>query len=121
MVAIRHVSEDLWTTGRRSIHVIANVIKPGRNTEAASPNVFAGLVEATRRADSTTQVLAGVLQELRTQFACDWAMIFERVSAPSLLCLPGSGPSGPGLQDHSSQRLSAGTAQVPDPAYLWRG
>jgi len=82
MVAIRQESEDFWTTGRRSVQVIANVIKPGRNTEAASPNVFAGLVEATRRADSTTQVLAGVLQELRTQFACDWAMIFERVSAP---------------------------------------
>jgi hypothetical protein len=39
-----------------------------------------GLIEATRRADSTTQVLAGVLLELRTQFACDWAMIFVRAS-----------------------------------------
>jgi putative ABC transport system permease protein len=82
MVAIRQESEDFWTAGRRSIQVIANVIKPGRNTEAASPNVFAGLIEATRRAESTTQVLAGVVQELRTQFACDWAMIFERASAP---------------------------------------
>ena len=82
MVAIRQESEDFWTTGRRSIQVIADVIKPERNTQAPARNVFAGLVEATRRADSTTQVLAGVLQELRTQFACDWAMIFERASAP---------------------------------------
>ena len=80
MVAIRQESEDFWTAGRRSIQVIAQVIKPGRNTQAASPNVFTGLIEATRRADSTTQVLAGVLQELRTQFACDWAMIFDRAS-----------------------------------------
>jgi putative ABC transport system permease protein len=80
MVAIRQESEDFWTAGRRSIQVIADVIKPGRNTPAASPNVFAGLIEATRRADSTTQVLAGVVQELRTQFACDWAMIFDRAS-----------------------------------------
>ena len=80
MVAIRQESEDFWTAGRRSIQMIAHVIKPGRNTQAASPNVFTGLIEATRRADSTTQVLAGVLQELRTQFACDWAMIFDRAS-----------------------------------------
>jgi serine phosphatase RsbU (regulator of sigma subunit) len=82
MVAIRQESEDFWTAGRRGIEEIARVVKPGRNTQAAPPNVFAGLIEATRRADSTTQVLAGVLQELRTQFPCEWAMIFERASAP---------------------------------------
>jgi predicted permease len=82
MVAIRQESEDFWTAGRRSIQVIADVIKPGRDTEPASPNVFAGLIEATRRADSTTQLLTGVLQELRTQFACEWVMVFQRASAP---------------------------------------
>jgi putative ABC transport system permease protein len=89
MVAIRQESEDFWTAGRRSIQVITQAIKPGRNTQAASPNVLTGLIEATRRADSTTQVLAGVLQELRTQFACDWAMIFERAgtSEACYVCL----------------------------------
>jgi putative ABC transport system permease protein len=89
MVAIRQESEDFWTAGRRSIQVIANVVKPERNARSASPNVFAGLIEATRRADSTTQVLIGVLQELRTQFACDWVMIFERASEPEtcFVCL----------------------------------
>ena len=82
MVAIRQEPEDFWTSGRRSMQAIAQVIRPARSDESATPTVFAGLVEATRRADSTTQLLAGVLQALRTQFACDWAMIFERTSAP---------------------------------------
>lgn len=82
MVAIRQESEDFWTAGRRGIEQIARVVKPGRNSQAASPNVLAGLIEATRRANSTSQVLAGVLHELRTQFGCEWAMIFERVRAP---------------------------------------
>jgi putative ABC transport system permease protein len=82
MVAIRQEPEDFWTSGRRGMQAIAQVIKPARSTDTA-PNVFAGLVEATRRADSTTQLLAGVLQALRTQFGSDWAMIFERTSAPA--------------------------------------
>ena len=89
MVAIRQESEDFWTAGRRSIHEVANVIKPGRNAQVAPPNVFAGLIEATRRANSISQVLAGVLQELRAQFRSEWVMIFEKasVSEASFACL----------------------------------
>jgi serine phosphatase RsbU (regulator of sigma subunit) len=81
MVAIRNESESLWAVGWRSIEKIGETEHLPNEVSPSASTLTAGLVDASRRADSFSEALAIALSGLRENFRTESAMLFDRVKA----------------------------------------
>ena len=81
MVAIRNESESLWAVGWRSVEQIAGSEHVQIEVSPSASTLTAGLVDASRRADSFSEALAIALSGLCEDLRTESAMLFERVKA----------------------------------------
>ncbi len=79
MVAIRNESESLWAVGWRSVEQIAEPEHVQNEVSPSASTLTAGLVDASRRADSFSEALAIALSDLRENLRTESAMLFERI------------------------------------------
>jgi predicted permease len=81
MVAIRNESESLWAVGWRSVKQIAEPEHVQNEVSPSASTLSAGLVDASRRAESFSEALTIALSNLRENLRTESAMLFERVKA----------------------------------------
>lgn len=87
LVAIRNETDSVWTSARRTLEQARQRI----STEKAPPPVDATLltefIEASRRADSFSQVLGVYLRDLASKLHAESALLLEKVSPGKFRCL----------------------------------
>ncbi len=87
MVAIRNETDSVWTSARRTLEQARERI----SAEKASPLVDATLltefIEASRRADSFSEVLRAYLDDLVAKLHAQSALLLEKVSPGEFRCV----------------------------------
>ena len=78
MVAIRNESESLWAIGWRGLEQSAASEHVETETAPPASTLLAGLIDASRRADSFSEALTIALSDLCDKFGTQSAMLFER-------------------------------------------
>lgn len=81
MVAIRNEWESLWAVGWRSVAQMAEPEQVQNGMSPSASTLSAGLVDASRRADSFSEALTIALSDLRRNLRAESAMLFERAKA----------------------------------------
>lgn len=82
MVAIRNEMESLWSAGLRSVGEALRADASKTSTTLLDPALLNGFIDASRRADSYSEVLGIALADLREGLGSESAMLFENASTP---------------------------------------
>ena len=131
MVAIRNESESLWTIAWRGLEQSAVSEHVEAETAPPASTLLAGLIDASRRADSFSEALAIALFDLCEKFRTQSAMLFElgksgdtnyrcRAASPAVSlkgAIPADGILAGRLKFHSSPLSYA--ADEMDAALRW--
>ncbi len=81
MVAIRNETDSIWTAARRSLEQVRERVTAEKAGPAVDSTLLTEFIEASRRADSFTEVLRISLENLRAKLSANSAVLLERLSA----------------------------------------
>ncbi len=87
MVAIRNETDSVWTSARRTLEQARQRISTGKAPPAVDSTMLTEFIEASRRADSFSEVLNLYLRDLLKKLHAQSALLLEKVSPAEFRCI----------------------------------
>jgi serine phosphatase RsbU (regulator of sigma subunit) len=87
MVAIRNETDSVWTSARRTLEQARERISAEKAPPPVDSTLLTEFIEASRRADSFSEVLGVYLRDLLTKLHAESAHLLEKVSPGEFRCV----------------------------------
>ncbi|MBV8866176.1 MAG: ABC transporter permease, partial [Acidobacteriaceae bacterium] len=106
MVAIRNETDSVWTSARRTFEQARELIAPEKAPPPVDSTLLTEFIEASRRANSFSEVLSVYLSDLRVKLHAESALLLDKVSTGEFRCVA------------SEPESKVGTFAIPENGFL---